>query len=158
MAFIAKAICTCLFVGNIKGAPGTYGSIIPLLLLFFLPAGSLIFFIFFLTSAAVGLWAIPIYAPNGNLDHSSIVIDEFSGMSLSLAFGFWSLKNPLVFSHTFIFVCVCSFILFRLLDIFKPSYIGTIDRLKHPMATMGDDILAGAVAGIATYIFRIILF
>ena len=40
---------------------------------------------------------------------------------------------------------------FRLFDIWKPSFIGKIDRdVKGGLGVMGDDVLAGIAAGIAT--------
>ena len=45
------------------------------------------------------------------------------------------------------------FAFFRLYDIKKPSFIGRIDReAKGGIGVMGDDLLAGALAGITTAI------
>ena len=44
-----------------------------------------------------------------------------------------------------------SFIYFRIFDIWKPSLIGKIDKdIKGGLGVMGDDILAGILAGICS--------
>ena len=44
-----------------------------------------------------------------------------------------------------------AFIYFRIFDIWKPSVIGRIDReVKGGWGVMGDDIVAGIAAGVAT--------
>lgn len=44
-----------------------------------------------------------------------------------------------------------AFVYFRLFDIWKPSIIGKIDRdVKGGWGVMGDDVVAGIAAGIAT--------
>jgi phosphatidylglycerophosphatase A len=50
-----------------------------------------------------------------------------------------------------IIMAVLGFLYFRLFDIWKPSIIGRIDRdVKGGMGVMGDDVVAGLAAGIAT--------
>ena len=41
---------------------------------------------------------------------------------------------------------LAGFLLFRLLDIWKPWFIGRADRIKGSVGVMLDDILAGAAA------------
>ena len=44
-----------------------------------------------------------------------------------------------------------AFIFFRIFDIWKPSIIGKIDRdVKGGLGVVGDDVVAGIAAGIAT--------
>ncbi len=46
-----------------------------------------------------------------------------------------------------------AFVLFRLLDIFKPWPISWIDRhVKGSLGVMGDDLAAGAIAGAGLWI------
>lgn len=75
----------------------------------------------------------------GPQDPEWIVIDEFLGMWWGFLFlppglGAWGL---LLF-----------FGLFRLLDVAKPWPIGRIDEHKNGWAIMGDDLVAGALAGV----------
>ena len=79
-------------------------------------------------------------AGGGQHDDKSIVIDEVVGMWLAL-----------VLSSTSWIQIVLSFLFFRLFDIWKPSLIGKIDaHVKGGLGVMGDDILAGIIAGICS--------
>ena len=50
-----------------------------------------------------------------------------------------------------IYLAPLAFIFFRLFDIWKPSIIGKIDRdVKGGLGVMGDDVVAGFAAGIAS--------
>jgi phosphatidylglycerophosphatase A len=54
-------------------------------------------------------------------------------------------------SSNILIIAPIAFIFFRLFDIWKPSFIGKIDRdVKGGLGVMGDDVLAGIAAGIAT--------
>ena len=54
-------------------------------------------------------------------------------------------------SENLIYMAPLAFIFFILFDIWKPSIIGKIDRdVKGGLGVMGDDIVAGIAAGIAT--------
>jgi len=71
-------------------------------------------------------------------DESFIVIDEVAGVWLAIAI-----------SGATISQLVFSLVLFRVLDIKKPSIIGRIDRnVKGGLGVMGDDMVAGFFAGI----------
>uniref|UniRef100_UPI000CD83D65 phosphatidylglycerophosphatase A family protein n=1 Tax=Campylobacter concisus TaxID=199 RepID=UPI000CD83D65 len=71
-------------------------------------------------------------------DESFIVIDEVAGVWLAIAI-----------SGAAISQLVLSLVLFRVLDIKKPSIIGRIDRnVNGGLGVMGDDMVAGFFAGI----------
>ena len=54
-------------------------------------------------------------------------------------------------SSNILYMAPLAFIFFRIFDIWKPSLIGKIDRdVKGGLGVMGDDVLAGIAAGIAT--------
>ena len=54
-------------------------------------------------------------------------------------------------SSNFVIMAVLAFVFFRIFDIWKPSIIGKIDRdVKGGLGVMGDDVIAGIVAGIAS--------
>jgi phosphatidylglycerophosphatase A len=56
-------------------------------------------------------------------------------------------------------IALLAFVYFRLFDIWKPSIIGKIDRdIKGGWGVMGDDILAGLFAGLATSMTYYLLF
>lgn len=82
----------------------------------------------------------------GEKDPSKIVIDEVIGMSLAL----WFVPKN-------IFWLSCSFMLFRLFDIFKISPINKIERLPDAKGVIGDDIVAGLYSNIFIQISRLII-
>ena len=85
-------------------------------------------------------------------DDKRIVIDELAGMwfALSVAPAITiNMSEVTDFQNGFLIQSILSFILFRYFDIAKPSIIGRIDReAKGGVGVMGDDIIAGFVAGI----------
>ncbi|HHH72875.1 MAG TPA: phosphatidylglycerophosphatase A, partial [Sulfuricurvum sp.] len=83
-----------------------------------------------------------------------IVIDELAGMWLALAIAPGVMLAPgelLQWDNGFLLQSLIAFAFFRLYDIKKPSFIGRIDReAKGGIGVMGDDLLAGVLAGIST--------
>src|SRR5690606_6613229 len=72
----------------------------------------------------------------GTHDEGKIVIDEFAGQAIAVAFFTPSLS-----------IFISGFILFRFLDIWKPSIIGQADeKLPGAWGTLVDDLIAGAVS------------
>ena len=142
-----KFFLTVGFSGLSPKAPGTVGSfvslIIGLFLLEFLHPSTL--FLLALLITVIAIKQIDIYEKEvGMHDGKEIVIDELAGMWTTLAICGINSSNVL-------FMAPLAFIFFRLFDIWKPSFIGKIDRdVKGGLGVMGDDVLAGIAAGIAT--------
>jgi phosphatidylglycerophosphatase A len=142
-----KFFLTVGFSGLSPKAPGTVGSfvslIIGLFLLEFLHVSTL--FLLALLITVIAIKQIDIYEKEvGIHDGKEIVIDELAGMWITLAICGINSSNVL-------FMAPIAFIFFRLFDIWKPSFIGKIDRdVKGGLGVMGDDVLAGVAAGIAT--------
>ena len=142
-----KFFLTVGFSGLSPKAPGTVGSfvslIIGLFLLQFLHPSTL--FLLSLLVTVIAIKQIDIYEKEvGIHDGKEIVIDELAGMWITLAICGINSSNILI-------IAPIAFIFFRLFDIWKPSFIGKIDRdVKGGLGVMGDDILAGIAAGIAT--------
>ena len=142
-----KFFLTVGFSGLSPKAPGTAGSfvslIIGLFLLEFLHPSTL--FLLALLITVIAIKQIDIYEKEvGIHDGKEIVIDELAGMWITLAICGINSSNIL-------FMAPIAFIFFRLFDIWKPSFIGKIDRdVKCGLGVMGDDVLAGIAAGIAT--------
>ena len=142
-----KFFLTVGFSGLSPKAPGTVGSfvslIIGLFLLEFLHPSTL--FLLSLLITVIAIKQIDIYEKEvGMHDGKEIVIDELAGMWITLAICGINSSNVL-------FMAPIAFIFFRLFDILKPSFIGKIDRdVKGGLGVMGDDVLAGIAAGIAT--------
>lgn len=157
-----EALLTGLYVGKIKKAPGTFGSLLALVGWFIcarylnqegvsLRSQNLLWSLLLLKSFIYAIFAIPFYAKKvGEIDHKSIVIDEVVGQILALQITFFFIgenyfENPrLILAH----LLFC-FVLFRFFDIKKPSLIGYLDRnLKNSFGVMLDDVLCGVVVGL----------
>lgn len=138
-----RLFLTFFYSGLSPKAPGTMGSLLALffgvLIVKFISLETLFLATVLLT--LVGIKEINTYEKQGGIhDDKSIVIDEVVGMWLAL-----------VLSSGTIFQIILSFLFFRLFDIWKPSLIGKIDaNVKGGLGVMGDDILAGIVAGICS--------
>ncbi len=139
-------------------APGTAGSLLALIvglgLLQILPMQT--FFMLTLLITVVGVFEINRYEKATKThDDKSIVIDEVSGMWITMMFAISVSKN-MSFNYAYEIAVILSFISFRLFDIWKPSTIGVIDkRVKGGLGVMGDDILAGVAGGLLTDIILV---
>ncbi|WP_297574759.1 phosphatidylglycerophosphatase A [uncultured Campylobacter sp.] len=149
-----RIFLTFFYVGYLRPAPGTWGSL----------AGALIAAILLriygeaaqntLVLLSVLLFFISIGVINsyekktGEHDSSFIVIDEVVGVWIAMAFGGGYFINM-----------VLAFVFFRLFDIYKPSIIGRIDKeVKGGLGVMLDDVVAGVFAGILTLIVQKIVY
>lgn len=133
----APAILTLGGIGRLRPCPGTWGAaaVLPAALLGPLPCLALA-----LLLALAGYWAVRFGLPG---DHSGtdpgwVVVDEGAGQLLALA------ALPAGAGWTGV---ALAFILFRLLDIWKPGPVGWADRRHGPAGVILDDLVAGALAG-----------
>ena len=128
-------------VGLIKPAPGTIASLLTVLLWwFFLSDLSFIYQVALLcTYVVVSILLYRSFAETVAVeDPSEVVADEFAGMWLAL-----------IFLPKEIACVVVAFLVFRLLDIGKPFFIGWIDKNVHgSFGVMADDLAAGAVTSL----------
>ena len=134
-------------------APGTFGSlaalIVGVLILKVAPMQTLFMLTFAIT--LIGIFEINKYEKlTGTHDDKSIVIDEVSGMWIALMMAV-ATAEPMTFPYAYELAVVASFGAFRLFDIWKPSFIGTIDqKVKGGLGVMGDDVIAGIAGGMLT--------
>ena len=144
---LRRFFLTVGFSGLSPKAPGTVGSfvslIIGLFLLEFLHVSTL--FLLSLLITVIAIKQIDIYEKEvGMHDGKEIVIDELAGMWIALSICGINSENMVI-------MAILAFAFFRLFDIWKPSIIGKIDRdVKGGLGVMGDDVLAGIAAGIAS--------
>jgi phosphatidylglycerophosphatase A len=152
---IAKLIVTVGYVGFVKPAPGTWGSLaaIPLAWLVWLIGGWPLLALGVAAAFLKGWWATARYiADSSNHDPSEVVIDELVGQwiaVLPVAIGashagvsFWALWPGLV----------VAFLGFRLFDILKPGPIGWADQRGDALGVMLDDVFAGIAAAVLVMI------
>ncbi len=142
-----KFFLTVGFSGLSPKAPGTVGSFVALLiglvLLQYIHVSTL--FLLSLLISVIAVKQIDKYEEEvGVHDSKEIVIDELAGMWIALSICGINESNILILS-------LLAFIFFRIFDIWKPSIIGKIDKnVKGGWGVMGDDIIAGFAAGIAS--------
>ncbi|HDR05378.1 MAG TPA: phosphatidylglycerophosphatase A [Candidatus Marinimicrobia bacterium] len=144
MTGLARMVGTFFYIGYMPLAPGTWGSLALVLLLYVFPLNDLYWQMVILISLILAsVWS-------GNIlekaDHKEdpryIVIDEVAGMFLAL------FALP---SDNFK-VCLIAFILFRIFDIVKPFGINRLQDIHGGVGIVADDLAAGLLAWIITTI------
>jgi len=138
-------------------APGTAGTAaaLPIGMAILLFLGPQTLFLATVLISLVAIKAVDAHEQAGNPhDDQRIVIDELAGIWLALAIAPGIMivpENIMQWQNGFLVQSLMAFAFFRLYDIKKPSFIGRIDRqAKGGIGVMGDDLLAGVLAGIST--------
>ncbi|MFZ1082927.1 MAG: phosphatidylglycerophosphatase A [Candidatus Kryptoniota bacterium] len=142
-SFLDKLIATGLGSGFSPAAPGTAGSLMGLAI-YFIPGFEKIYVIvpatvvfFFWGTYAAG--KLEIYWGH---DPSRVVIDEIVGMWISI-----------VFVPKKLFLIAIAFLIFRILDIFKPFPASYFDKKNGGFAIMLDDVVCGIYTKILIQIY-----
>ena len=143
MKIFTKLFVSIFYVGYIKFASGTWGSIASLLILYpFIKFTVLSFealiivflFLFFISNLFINYCS---NLTNSN-DSKHIVIDEFLGIFIILIF------YDFIFIYNDFITLILIFFIFRLFDIIKIFPANYIDKkLKNGYGVMMDDIVAG---------------
>ena len=138
-------LATGCYIGNISFAPGTFGSVLGLLLCFFLSKidfsiAVLLTLIFILCAIWIANEAEKII---GIEDPGCIVIDEIAGIVLTL--------SGLPFNIT---SATLGFLVFRALDIWKPYPIRLLEnKFSGGIGIVLDDVAAGILSNVILRIF-----
>lgn len=147
MHTIILIIATGCYSGYLPIAPGTWGSLVGLLLVFLLHSLSLPVYL----ALVVGLFVVGSFAAGeaekilDNRDPGAVVIDEIVGMLITMV------AVPLT-----PFTMILGFILFRIFDILKPFPVNIFDQRFHGgLGIMLDDVIAGIYSLI---VLQLILF
>jgi phosphatidylglycerophosphatase A len=140
-------VATFGYIGYAPFAPGTFGS----------AAGLLVFVLVRRTGSIavelatiVVLFAIGVWGGNeaerhfGKVDPGPVVIDEVVGMLITLALLPVNLPGAVI-----------GFVLFRILDVFKPWPSGRFEALPGGLGVMADD---GMAAVYGNLIMRVLMF
>lgn len=148
-----ELLTTCLGLGKLPIAPGTWGSLPPVVV--FMAAG-----IWFGSTAAMGamllmlaagcaatvLCSPSVIATTGRKDPGCIVSDEVAGQSLALLLMQFFAPNA-----GFCLIAAIGFGLFRVFDIFKPWPCKRLELLPAGWGILVDDLAAGLwAAGVWT--------
>lgn len=160
LAKLNKFISTFFYVGFLRPAPGTLGSIAGIILAYTLliTMGFLTFLIVLLFTTIIGFWSTKNYIKESSekSDPSEVVIDEVIGQWITVLPIGYILEIDEIFSDGLWFVWLWAFVSFRFFDIIKLGLIGWADNLDGAFGVLLDDILAGIAAGL-TVVFLIIL-
>lgn len=149
---LAVALATVGGVGRAPVASGTVGTLVALPLVPAVaalhgrsPVASLAVVV---AVTIIGIWAAGRAEEDlGGHDHSHIVIDEVVGILVAALF----------LPPTWLAV-VLVFFLFRLFDVVKPFPASFFDgRIEGGLGVVGDDVVAGVYAGIATRLLLAVL-
>ncbi len=151
MSRLAHLVATFGFVGHLRPAPGTWGSLaaLPVAYALFSLGGLPVFGLAIILACGLGWWATAVET-RGKADHdpSEIVIDEVAGMWIAL------LPVMIGASHSGAGLMalwpgwVTTFVAFRFFDITKLGPIGWADRQHGPLGVMLDDVIAGVFAAV----------
>ncbi len=134
---------TLLGVGLLPIAPGTWGSLASLPLVYFViktvPGWGI--FLFAIITCLLSLWSSDSSVKRYGQDPGQFVMDEVAGQSVVFIFTIFT------FSTTENMIILLSgFILFRIFDIIKPFGINAAQNLPGKFGILGDDLLAGVYA------------
>ena len=148
-------------LGKVKYVPGTFGSLVTTIILYYLfhtlnispniiLVGLIIIFVY-------SFYAVSNYIENNkNKDPSEIIIDEFLGQSIPIylyEISHITTKNA---SNAIIYYFLF-FILFRYFDIMKPFPVNFFDKnFKNSFGVIMDDICAGFYVVLTLVCFMII--
>jgi phosphatidylglycerophosphatase A len=156
---VREAGATLFGVGHLRPAPGTWASAVACLvaagLLWLVGPWVFLILLVLLVPLASAAAAAEVEA-SGDADPSHVVIDEVVGQWIALlpvGFGAWAAGAP-------VFALwpgwIAAFLLFRLLDVWKPWIIGRADARGDVAGLMLDDILAGAFAALGIIVLAAI--
>jgi phosphatidylglycerophosphatase A len=136
--FIVKLISSFFFVGYLPLVPGTFGSLAGLAIFFFVKGSTFdLIFVTFIVTVLGFLASQEAEKVFNKKDDRRIVIDEVSGMLISLLF---LPPDPAII--------LFAFFIFRALDTLKPYPANGLQKLKGGLGVMSDDIVAGIYTNI----------
>ena len=153
---MSHLIATFFYIGHLRPAPGTWGSLAALLLGYVIvqAAGVLGLCMGIMITCIIGWWATAAQTKDkDDHDPSEIVIDEVAGQWIAiLPIAMW--PHAYEFSIWYWFLAFAGF---RMFDILKPGLVGWADRQVSAIGVMLDDIIAGLMTAAAIILVMIIL-
>ncbi|MBP5471027.1 MAG: phosphatidylglycerophosphatase A, partial [Candidatus Riflebacteria bacterium] len=141
---LIRLLGSCCYLGYIKKYPGTFGSLPGIV--FFLITKDLNLWLQGLLLVAFIILAIVVSQAMEDIDEVKdpveIVIDETAGMWVAL-FGLWEANLAVI---------VTAFLLFRILDFFKPFPISIFQTFNGGKGIVADDVAVGMVTNLVVRI------
>ena len=137
----SRLLLSLFYIGDIKIAPGTMGSIFTMAVWYFIPNLLVVQFSIIISVLILALFLCYNFdKSNKEKDPKYIVIDESVGMMISL------LMIPKTLS-----VYLLCLILFRFFDILKPSIINRSENMSNGIGIVADDVLSGVLTFIVVF-------
>jgi len=136
---VIKLVTTCFYIGYLPLMPGTYASMLGVLLYVLVKDSAYAYGSMVLLVTGAGfLFSGRAEKAFSEKDSSKIVIDELSAMLLCFCFVKFYTVN-----------LIAGFILFRIFDIVKPYPIRNLQKLHGSAGIMLDDIVAALYTNIS---------
>ena len=145
-----RLLTSCLGLGYLPIAPGTWGSLPPMFifaLMCYLGASPAAILIVMASLVVAGSVICIKFAPasiaaTGKDDPGEVVADELAGQAVTF------MAVSIVPNGQILVTAVFGFLLFRLFDIIKPWPIRKLEKFPEGWGILADDLLAGVYAGI----------
>jgi phosphatidylglycerophosphatase A len=138
---IVQALATGFYLGKIPFAPGTWGTLLGIPVVWIMSRGhsDVRYMILVVVLILVASFIAELHERNtGGHDPAEIVIDEVAGYAVAMT------MLPETWQSY-----VAAFVVFRIFDILKPFPINRIDeRVKGGLGTVLDDVAAGLVTNV----------
>ena len=146
-----KLISSFFYVGFLRPAPGTWGSIVGIILAYILlkTITFMTFCLLLLFVILIGFWGTKKYIEKNSekSDPAEVVVDEVIGQWIAVLPIGYMIQLPEFYVEGLWFVWVWAFVSFRFFDIVKVGLVGWADNLNGALGILLDDILAGIAAG-----------
>ena len=156
-----KFAATFFYIGFLRPAPGTWGSIAAIVLAYTLliTLGFSTFLFILVFTIIIGFWSTKNYINKSSekSDPSEVVIDEVIGQWITVLPIGYILEVDKFLRDELWFVWLWAFVSFRFFDIIKLGLIGWADNLGGALGVLLDDILAGIAAGLTVAVLVILI-
>ena len=157
MKIFTKLFISIFYIGYIKFAPGTWGSLAAILILyplikFYILSFEVLIFVFLILFFISNLFINYFSNFTNSNDSKHIVIDELLGIFIILIF------YDFIFIYNDFITLILIFFIFRLFDIIKIFPADYIDKnLKNGYGVIMDDIVAGIYTIITLMILNVFI-
>jgi undecaprenyl-diphosphatase len=150
-----RLFASCLGLGWLPVAPGTWGSLPPVIVFILMSRNSIPPMLTSIVMATLALagsvvcikFAPVVAAASGKTDPREVVVDEFAGQAIAFLVVSFFTTRPVLENQIWA-IALLGFVVFRLLDITKPWPIRKLEKLSKGWGILADDLLAGVYAGI----------
>ena len=156
-----KLVPTFFYVGFLRPAPGTWGSLagVCLAYIFLELTNLLIFCLFLILTILIGFWTTKNYLEQNpeNPDPSEVVIDEVIGQWIATLPIGYAVQFAHIKYENYWVLWLWAFVSFRFFDIAKLGLVGWADNLGGVVGVILDDVLAGMAAALTVFVLLIII-